>query len=51
MDITQERDNTASLMRDFLWPLRWWQYRRTWESCIADDLMLGLFIDCQENKC
>lgn len=47
MDITQERDNTASLMRDFYEankPLHWWQRRRIWNFCVADDLMLGLLL-------
>jgi hypothetical protein len=45
-DPTSKGDRVAGLMRDYYEtnkPLRWWQKRRTnYESCIADDLMLGL---------
>lgn len=45
-DITQRYDEIAWEMRKFYEankPLRWWQKRKpAAESCIADDLMLGL---------
>jgi hypothetical protein len=44
-DTMQRIDQIAGLMRDYYEankPLHWWQKRRVWDSCIADDLMLGL---------
>lgn len=46
-DLTYQRDVAAAAMRDFYEankPLRWWQRRRVWNSCEADNLMLGLLI-------
>jgi len=44
-DPTARIDQIAELMRDHYEankPLRWWQRRRIWNDCRADDLMLGL---------
>ena len=46
-DIVQQRDEAAAAMRDYYEankPLRWWQRRRVWNSCEADNLMLGLLL-------
>lgn len=42
---TARGDEIAAEMRAYYEankPLRWWQRRRVWEDCRADNLMLGL---------
>lgn len=44
-DPTALGDQIAEMMREHYEahkPLRWWQRRRKRESCVADDLMIGL---------
>lgn len=54
VDITGQRDYIAGKMRAYYEankPLRWWQRRKPDpESCIADDLMLGILITVETTQ-